>query len=174
MVVSSLCVLSTPKLMNFVVFGLGFFFRAAGCFPWMLSAGCSEICVRFGGIAPGLHFGSDRRRSFPGDCTPIHPFVNTALLQGQPGRHGRRPRTCLFFATIPPDQARFNHQIVDQGYARSIERPHQAGQGPRGAWPKPCSIQSLLSLLNCSFVAYQGSIQGTSIPNALHNPTAAS
>jgi hypothetical protein len=74
---------------------------------------CSRKFRHPRGVGSWSCFGFARRRSCPGDCTPSHPFVNTAPLRkaaGPPSR--RRPRTEAFFATILRDPARFNHGYV--------------------------------------------------------------
>jgi len=85
------------------------------------------------GVAPGPNCGSDRRRSFPGDCTPSHPFVNTALLRGAAGPPCQATTHGIIFCDHPANQARLNHPDVDQSRARSIEWDSQAGRGPRGS-----------------------------------------
>ena len=90
---------------------------------------------------PGRYFGFDRRRSFHGDCTPSHPFVNPALLPEGSRAAARRPRTESFFSTILRGQARPNHCIVGprKGQASGTHRLGKV-RGGRGFGPRPMRV----------------------------------
>ena len=164
---------STPKPIGFVFCPGRCVCRCiAGRFSRRSSVARSESSSRFGGIDSGHPHGSDRRRSFPGDCTPSHPFVNTVLLRRTAGprwrdharNHSLRPSCATWPASITATLARGYpaNRVAHSGWARSA-----------GIVTKATTNAITSASLDTSSL-YQRLIQGTSILNASHNSIAAS
>lgn len=137
----------------------------------------ATILEVFWSMAHGLRNEFGRRRSFHGDCTSSHPFVDPLLCGKRSGRLGTgdparnyslRP-SCA--TRLVPIRTTF---VWDR--SRRINGLPRTEQGPQGSWLTPRSIQSPRTLLWSRLPLpspYQRSIQGTSNPRNWHNSTAA-
>jgi hypothetical protein len=118
----------------------------------------------------GLLLGFDRSRSFLGDCTPSHPFVNTSSLRKRPGRT-RRPRTdCSLRPSCVAEPASIRDTFcLSQSWTNL--RPRSGWAQPAGIMDRRCppahdqcslrSFPTSLSLLLVGFPARPCDLTGS-------------